>query len=115
LQFEPVAGTVSGSSLQTPETPRAILTSAPDCSEHHQAAGAVAPAMDARGWGGFGAAQKVKVMREVVIVALAGFLIGIIVAAVLVHFLSWDLDDRTPLPAAVVSLDIAAAFVRKTT
>jgi hypothetical protein len=50
-----------------------------------------------------------------VIVALAGFLIGIIVAAVLVHFLSWDLDDRTPLPAAVVSLDIAAAFVRKTT
>jgi ATP-dependent DNA ligase len=34
------------------------------------------------------AAQKVKVVREVVIVALAGFLIGIIVAAVLVHFLS---------------------------
>jgi hypothetical protein len=38
-------------------------------------------------------------VREVVIVALAGFLIGIIVAAVLVHFLSWHLDDRAPLPA----------------
>jgi hypothetical protein len=42
----------------------------------------------ARGEGRLGAAQKVKVVREVVIVALAGFLIGIIVAAVLVHFLS---------------------------
>jgi hypothetical protein len=54
-------------------------------------------------------------MREVVIVALAGFLIGIIVAAVLVSLSVVRLDDRTPLPAAVVSLDIAAAFVRKTT
>ena len=38
--------------------------------------------------GDWGRHNKVKVMREVVIVALAGLLIEIIVAAVLVHFLS---------------------------
>jgi len=42
LQFEPVAGTVSGSPLQTAETPRAILISARDRNEHRQAAGLAA-------------------------------------------------------------------------
>jgi hypothetical protein len=42
LQFEPVAGTISGSPLQKPETPAAILTGAADRGECRQAAGAVA-------------------------------------------------------------------------
>ena len=40
-----MAGTISGSPLQTLETPRAILTSAADCGEHRQAAGAIAQAV----------------------------------------------------------------------
>jgi hypothetical protein len=47
LQFEPVAGTISGSPLQTPETPRAILTSARDRGQYRQAAGAIAAAVAA--------------------------------------------------------------------
>jgi hypothetical protein len=41
-------------------------------------------------------------MREVVIVAVAGFLIGIMVAALLVHFFGVIRShERSPLPAAL--------------
>jgi hypothetical protein len=50
-------------------------------------------------------------MREVVIVILAGFLIGIMVVALLVHFLPWDgsMTARFPPPWSIEEQD--ACFV----
>ena len=46
MQREPMAGTISGSPLQTLETPRAILIGAADRGQRREAAGVVGPPPD---------------------------------------------------------------------
>jgi hypothetical protein len=66
----------------------------------------------ARGRGGLGMAPKGwRPIHEAVIIALLGFLIGIIAAATLYYFMLWDSShDGPPLPATLVHLQSPASW-----